>query len=232
MPLGYTLVLHTKMYWMHTRIEMNELQPELVASHVTVAGTHEPFVKDVTFQARAGEVTIVPIDPGDAQTALALALGGRIALRSGSISTGGHSSMRHLQECTRLVDVPDISSPDDAMTLHAVVGEELALADQPSRRGDVRDYLAARSLSDHRRARWDSLPATLRIQVLVDLGARRPGTRVLVITGPDRHGGDTHGWYAAAHEAAALGLTVIVLCAPATAAALRPATDTLTGALR
>lgn len=213
---------------MHTRIEMSattkHVRPlarpvaEVVVEHVTIAGPHEPFVTDVSFTAPPREVTVVPSDPGHPQAALALAIGGRMDGVSGTIEVGGVSDRRVLQSLVRLVDVEDVSAPDDALPLRTVIGEELALADQSASRADVRSFLAQRGLGHLAGHRWDRVPAPTRLALLTEFGAWRPGTRVVVITGPDRHGVDPAAWLAPAQDVAAHGLTVIVLCTPATAA--------------
>lgn len=199
---------------------MNERQ--VIACDVSVRGTHEPFVSGVGFVAPAGEVTVVGVDPGVAQVALALAIGGRVDLLRGSVSIGGWSHRSHLQLRTRLVDVPDVTAPEDSLPLRAVVAEELALAERPSSRKDVAAFLAARDLTALAARRWESLPSGLRTRLLLELGSWHPQVRVVVLAGPDRHGGDPEEWFEAARALAGGGLTVVVLCSPATAATLSP----------
>lgn len=197
---------------------------ELVATRITVAGTHEPFVSDVSFSAPAREVTVVPTMPGLPQTALALALGGRVELLSGTVSgsvtSGGAAGRAGLQARTRLVDVPDITAPEDSSSLRAVVAEELALADRHSSRSAVRDVLTERGLEGLAASRWDALPPGLRTRLLIELGSWHPGVRVVVVTGPDRHGGDPGEWLPMACTVAAAGRAVILLVTHATASLL------------
>ncbi|TQM62466.1 hypothetical protein [Humibacillus xanthopallidus] len=209
---------------MNNRQAQVRSQREVFATGVTVAGTHEPFVDGVAFTAPGGAVTVVPCDPGLPQVALALAIGGRVALAGGEISVGGSTDRADLQVRTRLVDVADVTAPEDTLALRAVVAEELALAERPSSRADVDTYLADRDLSGLRQRRWESLPAGLRTRLLIELGSWHPRVRVLVLAGPDRHGGDVGEWFESARQVADSGLTVIVLCSPATAAALQSLT--------
>jgi hypothetical protein len=199
---------------------VNERQ--VIARDVSVEGTHEPFVSGVGFVAPPGDVTVVGVDPGVSQVALALAIGGRVDLLGGSISIGGSSHRSHLQLRTRLVDVPDVTAPEDSLPLRAVVAEELALAERPSSRKDVAIFLADRDLTALAARRWESLPPGLRTRLLLELGSWHPQVRVLVLAGPDRHGGDPYEWFEAAVAVAEGGLTVVVLCSPAIAARLRP----------
>ena len=200
-------------------------QREVVARGVCVAGTHEPFVEGIDFEARAGEVTLVGVDPGVGQVALALAIGGHVDLLAGSVTIGGSAEQSLLQARTRLVDVADVTAPEDALPLHAVIAEELALAERPSSRRDVAAYLEQRGLAERSGRRWETLPPGLRTRLLLELGSWHPRVRVVVLVGPDRHGGDPHEWFDAARALADAGLTVVVLCAPSTAYALRPVTS-------
>ncbi|MGO4598087.1 hypothetical protein [Terrabacter sp. 2RAF25] len=155
---------------------MNERN--VVARDVSVSGTHEPFVSGIRFTAPAASVTVVGADPGAGQVALALAIGGRVDLLTGSVSIGGSTDRAHLQLRTRLVDVPDVTAPEDALPLRAVVAEELALAERPSSRKDVAAFLRERGLAELGGRRWESLSAGLRTSLLLELGAWHPQVRV------------------------------------------------------
>jgi hypothetical protein len=236
MRTGYVVELNTFLYSMHTRI-VNEVGsdrrfgpdlPTVVVDDVSVAGTHEPFVEHVAFTAPSREVTVVATDPGIPQVALALAVGGRVELLRGRISIGGASGLDDLQLLTRLVDVADVTAPEDSIAVRAVVQEELALAERPARRAAVAAFLAAHDLSDRAARPWEQLPAGVRTSLLLELGAMHPRVRVLVLAGPERHGGDHAVWLETCRRLAASGLVVIVLTTAAAAAALPAAVDAAT----
>ncbi len=220
------------MYWMHTRIVMDVEKtdtgraPDLrtvVVDDVSVAGTsgtHEPFVEHVSFTAPAGEVTVVATDPGIPQVALALAIGGRVELLRGRVSIGGAAGLPDLQLRTRLVDVADVTAPEGGIAVRAVVEEELALAERPASRGAVTAFLAERDLAERAGRPWEQLPPGVRTSLLLELGALHPHVHVLVLAGPERHGGDPAEWLDVCHRLAATGLAVVVLTTAATAAAL------------
>lgn len=216
------------MYWMHTRIvTVSEMAPSdppqawsVVVDDVSVAGTHEPFVQGVAFTAPVGEVTLVATDPGSPQVALALAIGGRVELLRGRVSDDGVSDTAELQRRTRLVDVADVTAPEESIAVRAVVQEELALAEQPASRAAVAAFLADRDLADRAGRPWGQLPAAVRTSLLLELGALHPHVRVLVLTGPERHGGDPRPWLETCHRLAATDLAVIVLTTAATVSAL------------
>ena len=216
---------------MHTRIvSENEMdQPDghdlsVVVDDVSVAGTHEPFVEHVTFAAPPGQVTVVDADPGIPQVALALAVGGRVELLHGRVVIGGSSDREDLQLRTRLVDVADVTAPEHSIAVKAVIEEELALAEKPASRSAVATFLADHDLSDRANRPWEQLPPGLRTSLLLELGALHPLVSVLVLAGPERHGGDHATWFETCRRLAASGLVVLVLTTPATAAALRAQT--------
>lgn len=213
---------------MHTRIVSTSEKdtsrgPDLrtvVVDDVSVAGTHEPFVEHVAFTAPPGEVTVVATDPGIPQVALALAIGGRVELLRGRVSIGGAADLADLQLRTRLVDVADVTAPEDSIALRAVVQEELALAERPASRKAVAAFLQAHDVSDRAARPWEQVPAGTRTSLLLELGAMHPQVRVLVLAGPERHGGDHAMWLETCQRLAETGLTVIVLTTAASAAAL------------
>jgi ABC-type hemin transport system ATPase subunit len=235
MVTGYVAELNTQLHSMHTRI-VTEAEAEadrrygpdlrtVVVDDVSIAGTHEPFVEHVAFTAPPGEVTVVATDPGIPQVALALAIGGRVELLRGRISIGGASELADLQLRTRLVDVADVTAPEDTIAVRAVVQEELALAERPASRSAVASFLAAHDLSDRAARPWEQLPAGVRTSLLLELGAMHPQVRVLVLAGPERHGGDHAVWLETCRRLAASGLVVIVLTTAATAATMSTAVE-------
>ncbi|WP_020142861.1 hypothetical protein [Terracoccus sp. 273MFTsu3.1] len=194
----------------------------VVVDDVSVAGTHEPFVEHVSFEAPAGVVTFVPTDPGIPQVALALAIGGRVSLLRGRVSIGGVAERAELQLRTRLVDVADVTAPEDSLTVRAVVQEELALAEHPASRSAVATFLADHDVADRSDVPWEQLPAGVRTSLLLELGALHPHVRVLVLAGAERHGGDHAVWLQTCHRLALEGFAVIVLTTAALVSTLPP----------
>jgi hypothetical protein len=184
---------------------------------VGVSGVHEPLVAAVSATAGPGGVTVLPVDPGTPQVALALAVSGRVRLATGSVCVDGTSDPRALRRATRLVDVEDVTAPDGGLSVRTVVAEELALGGQRSRARHVRNHLAARGLDPAGRARWASLPPETRTELLLELGSWGGDARVLVLAGPERHGGDPLAFLDPAREIARRGFTVLALCSPTTA---------------
>jgi len=108
-----------------------------------------------------------------------------------------------------------------------VVREELLFARRGTRRRDVDAALDALGLAHWRRSPVADLPPADRIRLLAGLAAQRPGVRALVLTSPERHGGDAPDWAGIARDLTAAGTPVLVIggaavgrALPASAAAL------------
>lgn len=189
----------------------------LVAHQVSVAGLHGPLLLPTSLDAPRADVTVVAGDPGYGHVALALALGGRADLASGMVRLDGDDTASLRRRHVALVDVPDVTAPDEALSVKAVLEEELALAGLPSGRTAAHRFLAERGSLELAGARWEHVAGHLRTAWLMETAAARDGIRVLVVAHPDRHGGDPHRWWDAAQSFADRGLTVVVQCTHATA---------------
>ena len=189
---------------------------ELIADHVGVPGTHSPLLLPTTVRALPGEVTLVAGDPGYGHVALALALGGRVRTQ-GVVTLAGSDDPDLRRRHVTLVDVPDVTSPEGAVSVRSAVAEQLALAGRPAGRSATRAFLEGHELQGQAGERFESLPPERRTVLLMDVAAARADTRVLVLSAPDRLGGDPQRWWHAAAQAAADGFTVVVQCTHATA---------------
>ena len=189
---------------------------ELVADAVGVAGVRSPLLRPTSFVAPSAQVTVVASDPGYAQVALALALAGRIPLSTGRVLLDGGDDESARTRHVALVDVPEVSAPEEGLALHHVVAEELAFAGRPSGPEAVARFLADHGILVPARARFEDLEPADRVRVLVHAAAERTSTRVLVVTGPDRRGGDPRVWWPVLTGLAAQGLTVIAVLTHAT----------------
>ncbi|GAB3070104.1 hypothetical protein [Pedococcus soli] len=197
---------------------------ELIADHVSIAGLHGPLLLPTSLTAGPGHVTLVAGDPGYGHVALALALGGRAPLMDGVVTVDGDASEALRRRHVALVDVPDVTAPEGALSVRAAVAEQLALAGRPASRAATRAFLAGHGVEDQGE-RFESLPPSTRTTLLMRVAAARAATRVLVVAAPDRLGGDPTDWYAAAERLAAEGLTVVVQVTHGTARQLAlPAT--------
>jgi hypothetical protein len=205
---------------------------ELTADHVSVAGLHGPLLLPTSLSAGPGRVTLVAGDPGPGHVALALALGGRVALAEGEVTLDGDPGEELRRRHVALVDVPDVTAPEDAVSVRSAVAEQLALAGRPASRAATRAFLGAHDVEDPR-GRVDHLAPSERTILLMDVAASRSATRVLVVAAPDRFGGHPSSWYPTAQRLAAEGLTVVVQVTHATARQLAvPATTFELGVAR
>ncbi|MEV6603895.1 hypothetical protein [Kutzneria sp. NPDC051319] len=185
---------------------------EIHVQSVGIDGAHGPLLHPTSLRVRTGELALVAGEPGTGHTAFALALGGRMKPSVGQVLVDGKPDDAALRRLVAIVDAPDVSSPEEALTLGAVIGEELAFASQPANRKAVADWLLAHDAREHANVRFESVPAEVRTRLLVEVATQRPGTEALVLVLPDRHGAGPHTWWTTATKAAENGLAVVVLC--------------------
>jgi energy-coupling factor transporter ATP-binding protein EcfA2 len=189
----------------------------LAATGVRVDARPMALLEPTSLTVRSGERLLVAGEPGHGHTALALALGGRLRVDAGAVELDGKRSGRLLRRSVALVDVPGVSEPDAVLPLGSVVAEELAMAGLPTRHGAVGAFLAARGMEHLASFPLEAVPPAARVRVLAEIAAQRPGVVALVLTVPDRFGGDPRAWWGLAAELAAVGYAVVVTCTDASA---------------
>lgn len=189
---------------------------ELIADSVGVAGRRSPLLQPTSLQAPPSRVTLVAGNPGYAQAALALALGGRIPLATGRVTLDGDPSDELRRRHVALVDLPDVTAPEDGLAVWQVLAEDLAFAGRPCHRPDAETFLAGHLPDCDPDAPFEELDPADRVRILVNSAAIRPAVRVLVVCGPDRRGGDARAWLPDVVRLARGGLTVVMLVTHAT----------------
>lgn len=181
---------------------------------VSVDGRREPMLERVDLEVAEGECVLLAAEPGHGHTALALVATGRLRPFEGAVElVDGRrrtDDPRRLRAATAVVDVPGVSEPEETLPVTAVVAEGLALAGRRSLPGDVRRWVEAHGLAEHRATRVDQLHGAVRTGLLAALAAEREGVRFLVLTLPDRHAGEPGAWWAVAESFAQAGLGVLV----------------------
>ncbi len=202
----------------------------LTLDDVHVTGRHGPMLDLPALTFGTGECVLLAGDPGEGHTALALVATGRLSPHTGTVTlttADGRSTTTPaaLRAVTAVVDLPEVSEPDDVLTVGTVVAEELALARRPSSARAAREWLADHDMADRLETRVAELDGPRRTALLTSLASERPGVRLLVLTLPDRHGGDPSGWWAIAQAFAARGFGVLVQCTRASASHLGLAVD-------
>lgn len=185
---------------------------EIHARQVAVQDANGWLLPPTSLRLGDGQLALVCRADYDA-TAFALVFSGRMEPTTGAVLLDGSGNAPALREMVAVVDAPGVSEPEPALPLSAVVAEELALASAPDDRAAVDDWLQAHRVFEYGNHRFDTLPAALRTDLLVELAATRPGVRVLVLDTPDRHTGDPDGWWSCVIRQARHGIAVVALCA-------------------
>ncbi|GHH50551.1 ATP-binding cassette domain-containing protein [Lentzea cavernae] len=186
---------------------------EIHASRAGVNGGHGPLLRPTSLSVKPGELTLVAGEPGGGHTALALLLSGRMKPSTGTVSPDAKT----LRKRVVLVDAPEVNEPEEALTLSAVVGEELAMNRMPSGKKAVHDWLVEHAADEHADKRFEHVPAQTRCAVMLDLAAARPGVTALVLDCPDRYHPNPREWFALAHDFVTPERSVVVLCSNSSA---------------
>ncbi|SDM33009.1 hypothetical protein SAMN04488074_1205 [Lentzea albidocapillata subsp. violacea] len=186
---------------------------EIHASRAGVNGGHGPLLRPTSLTVQPGELTLVAGEPGTGHTAFGLLLSGRIKPSTGTVSPDAKT----LRKRVVLVDAPEVNEPEEALSLSAVVGEELAMNGMPSGKKAVHDWLVQHAADEHADKRFEHVPARTRCAVLLELAASRPGVTALVLDCPDRYHPDPREWFALAHDHVTPERSVVVLCSNSSA---------------
>ena len=189
------------------------------ADQVAVSGRRGVLLEPTSLTLHTGERHLVTAEPGPSHSALALVLAGRMRPTSGLVTIDGAADDATLRHVVALVDTPGVSEPDDALPVGTVVGEELALAGLAAGPRAVSSWLEGHGVPS-RHVHFGELEPLTRTRVLAELAAARPQVRYLVLTLPERHGGDPAGWWDLAAELADRDHGVLVQTTTVTARVL------------
>lgn len=188
-----------------------------------VTGPRSAPLPPTSLLAPDATVTTIAVDTDERPMLLSLLIAGRVKPSSGRVLIDGVEDARALRRRVAVVDTPFTSEPHPALPLRTLVAEELGFAGRPSRAADVHHELARLGLPDTARMPVRELGTTDRIRLLAELALARERIDTLVITSPERHGGDPVELAALFAGFAVRGVTVIVVTDAATDAALRAA---------
>ncbi|MFJ5988782.1 hypothetical protein [Lentzea sp. NPDC092896] len=186
---------------------------EIHASRAGVNGGHGPLLRPTSLIVKPGELTLVAGEPGTGHTAFGLLLSGRMKPSTGTVSPDAKT----LRKRVVLIDAPEVNEPEEALSLSAVVGEELAMNGMPSGKKAVHDWLVEHAADEHAAKRFEHVPARTRCAVMLDLAAARPGVTALILDCPDRYHPDPREWFALAHDHVTPERSVVVLCSNSSA---------------
>ncbi|MFB6725189.1 hypothetical protein ACFCV3_33735 [Kribbella sp. NPDC056345] len=190
---------------------------QLEAVGVSVIGPHAPMLTGTSVRVDEKQVMLLTGYPGPGHVAAALALSGRLKPDTGEVTLQGSSDPAVLRRKVAVVDAPGITEPDDALPVQTVVGEELAMAGHKAGRKAVLAWLTEHGAAEHAATRFEHLPVAARTRLLAELTVARPDVKVVILTMPDRHGGDPHEWYALGQDLADRGYAVLITCADTSA---------------
>jgi hypothetical protein len=190
---------------------------QLEATGISVRGPHAPMLNATSVRVADHQVVLLAGYPGPGHVAAALGLSGRLKADTGSVRLDGKADAALLRQKVAVVDAPGITEPDDALPVQTVVGEELAIAGRKAGRKAVLEWLTEHDAAEHADKRFEHLPVSARTRLLAELTVARPDVKLVILTMPDRHGGDPHEWYGLGREVASRGYGVIITCADASA---------------
>jgi len=165
----------------------------------------------------SGEASIVIAETAQRPSVLGLIASGRMRPDSGRVTIDGAEDPRALRHRVALVDAPDVNDPAPNVNVYGVLAEELMFAGRPTTPRAVRDALTEFGVAEWRSWSISDVPPAVRIRMLAELAVIRRGVEGVVITAPDRHGGDPADWWAIAEDLAARGLAVLVITGVAAA---------------
>ncbi|PJJ65460.1 hypothetical protein [Compostimonas suwonensis] len=173
-----------------------------------------------TLSYGSGTATLVRAETERRPTVLGLVASGRMRPDTGTVLVDGEHDPGLIRRAIALVDAPEVSEPAGDVTVAGVVAEELMFAGKPSHPLAVSRKLAELGYARFARTSIGDVEPAVRIRLLTELAVLRPGVEGLVITAPDRHGGDPMAWWTIANDLAARGFAVLVVAGEASAAAI------------
>jgi len=182
-----------------------------------------------SLEFHSGSAALVPAETERRPTVLGLIASGRMRPDTGTVRLNGEADAAGLRLRVALVDAPDVSDPAADVTVARVVAEELSFAGRLGTGRATRNVLAGLGLLEQARLPMANLPPAARIRLLVELALLRDGVEAVVITAPDRHGGDPLAWWQLAQEIAGRGYAVLVIAGAAAVAVIEAGDSGLTG---
>lgn len=165
-----------------------------------------------------GAPTLLATEGGTRPTVLSLVASGRMKVDAGSVTAidgeGRALTPKQLRRAVALIDTPLVAEHSDDVRVATVMREELALA------GVRRRSRGPRPDPRTTRRPFGSLSGPERLELLIELALRRPEIEGLIITSPQRHGGEPADWWRVARATAGRGVAVLVVTDHATVAHL------------
>ena len=191
----------------------------ITLSNVT-KGPKDSALPLTSLEFESGTATLARAETERRPTVLGLIASGRMRPDSGTVTLDGHTDYAGLRRRLALIDALGVSEPAADVTVAEVVAEELMFAGRLGHRRAVGVVLDELGLTDSSRANMADLAPDKRIRLLTELAVLRDDVRGVVLTSPDRHGGDPLGWWRIAGDLAERGYAVLVIAGDASAHAI------------
>jgi hypothetical protein len=191
----------------------------ITLSNVT-KGPKDSALPRTSLEFESGTATLARAETERRPTVLGLIASGRMRPDSGTVTLDGHTDYAGLRRHLALIDALGVSEPAADVTVAEVVAEELMFAGRLGHRRAVGVVLDKLGLTDSSRANMADLAPDKRIRLLTELAVLRDDVQGIVLTSPDRHGGDPLGWWRIAGDLAERGYAVLVIAGDASAHAI------------
>ncbi|PXA71651.1 hypothetical protein [Cryobacterium arcticum] len=173
-----------------------------------------------SLEFESGAVTLARAETERRPTVLGLIASGRMRPDSGTVTLDGRTDYSGLRRHIALVDALGVSEPAADVTVAEVVSEELMFAGRLGHRRAVAVVLDDLGLAGQSRVNMADLAPDSRIRLLTEMAVLRGDVQGIVLTSPDRHGGDPLGWWQIGGDLAARGYAVLVIAGDASAHAI------------
>ena len=173
-------------------------------------------VPPLTATVADGEVSVLAVETAERPMLVSLLLGGRLKPDSGRVTIDGRENLDELRKRSALVDTPVVAEPTAGLSLASIVAEEFSFAGKPSSRRAVHQYLHRQGIAEYGAVPIRALPPIRRTRMFSELALLRPGVNALIVTSPERHGGDPAEWYDSLAEIARRGVAIVIVTDAAT----------------
>ena len=168
-------------------------------------------VPALTATVAPGVPAVLAVETDERPLLVSMLLGGRIKPDSGTVTIDGSADLDELRHHTALVDTPFVAEPAPGISLGIVVAEELSFSGRSAARQSVRSFLADHDLADYAKIEVRALPPASRVRIFSELALLRDGVDTIILTSPERHGGEPGEWFDYLSSVAARGITVVIV---------------------
>lgn len=178
------------------------------------------LVPPVSLAIPSGVVSVLAVETDERPMLVSMLIGGRYRADAGRILIDGREDPKDLRRTVALVDTPFVVAPPAEIALTLVVAEEFSFSGIPSSKRHVVAFLRRHGLEEYASLPVRALPPAEHIRLFAELAILRDGVTTIVVTSPERHGGDAAEWYPAMAEIASRGIGVAIITDAPTAAKL------------